>query len=147
MRFKTTPKVAEPEFGSSASSGGDGRTKLLIEDPDAWAYAEHFEGAGFDVALCAGPQAEGDQCSRCPLVESGQCAAVDEADVILSSLPGEVGKPIVHALAERSRRIPTVLHVPAPQAAEYHELFEDATLVPVPASLDELETAIRKAVA
>ena len=141
MRFRT-PQLTEPEFAAVA-----GRPKLLIEDPDAWAYAEHFEGAGFDVALCAGPQPVGDQCARCPLVWEGHCTAVDSADVVLSSLPGDVGKPVVHALAERSRRLPTVLHVPAPQADAYRELFEDATVVPVPATFAELETAVRKAVA
>ena len=141
MRFRT-PTIADPHF-----SEGGSRPKLLIEDPDAWAYAEHFEGAGFEVALCAGPQPGVPDCSRCPLVWNGQCSAVETADVVLSALPGDVGMPIVEAMAERARRVPTVLHVPAPRADDYRQLLGDATIVALPASLAELEAAVRKAVA
>lgn len=141
LRFRTQT-LAAPSF-----SEGAGRPRLLIEDPDAWAYAEHFEGAGFAVALCGGPLPEGPDCSRCPLVWNGVCSAVESADVVLSALPSDVGMPIVQALAERAGRVPTVLHVPAPRAADYQQLFDDAIIVPFPASLAQLEAAVREAVA
>lgn len=117
--------------------------KLLIEDPDAWAYADHFERAGFRVAVCDGPRPVGASCSRCPLVVTGRCAAVESADVILSALPSDVGMPIVEALGEQARAVPTVLHVPRPRAEEYEELLDAATIVPFPASQAELEAAVR----
>jgi ribosomal protein S12 methylthiotransferase accessory factor YcaO len=117
--------------------------KLLIEDPDAWAYADRFERAGFRVAVCDGPRPVGAECNRCPLVSTGRCAAVESADVILSALPSDVGMPIVAALGERARKVPTVLHVPGPRAADYEKLLGGATIVPFPASDAQLEAAIR----
>jgi hypothetical protein len=134
--------LAAPAFAE-----GRGGPKLLIEDPDGWSYADHFERAGFRVALCDGPRPEGADCSRCPLLETGRCAAVESADVILSALPGDVGKPIVGALGERARMVPTVLHVPGPRADEYARLLDEATIVRFPAPLAELEAAVRSAVA
>jgi hypothetical protein len=141
MRSRTDI-LAAPVF----EEGREG-PRLLIEDPDAWAYAEHFERAGFRVAVCDGPRPEGADCSRCPLVATGRCAAVESADVILSALPGDVGRPIVRALGERSRSVPTVLHVAAPRAADYEALLREATVVPFPAPLAELEAAVRSALA
>lgn len=122
-----------------------GRPRLLIEDPDAWAYADHFTSLGYNVATCSGPQLEGPDCSRCSLVWEGSCSAVDSADVILTSLPLDVALPIVQAIGERAGSVATVLHVPEQHAARYEQLLGEVTIVPFPASLPELETAVRQA--
>ena len=62
-----------------------GRPRLLIEDPNAALAGSEFrlfEEAGFEVALCAGPDAD----HPCPLVEHGVCDLARDADVVLVGL-------------------------------------------------------------
>jgi hypothetical protein len=99
-------------FPTSESPRGQ-RPRLLVEDPSpALHVAEfrRFQDAGFDVALCAGPGAEADDC---PLVHGGECHLADLADIVLMG-PGMAGSRAEVAAAHHRHRpeLPVVVQVP-----------------------------------
>ena len=74
---------------------GDGpaghRPRVLIEDDrPALSISDFslFERAGLDVAFCPGP---GEDRAGCPVLDGGQCAALDGADVVLHGLDPAFG--------------------------------------------------------
>jgi hypothetical protein len=110
LRLKHTPNC-EPDAWASAT----GRKRVLVEGPDSWALAEELESAGYEVAICHGP--EGNE--RCPLLVSNQCAAAAGADAIVSALPAADGDPIVRALADAYPNTPVVVEAPQYAADRY----------------------------
>ena len=67
-------------------AGRRGRARVLVENPDGaelWAHREALQEAGYEVATCFGPSTDGH--ASCPLVSSGRCGAVEEADVVIST--------------------------------------------------------------
>ena len=88
------------------------RPRLLIEDPSpALEVAEfrRFEEAGFEVALCSGPN---ESCG-CPLVDGYDCWLVEQADVVLMG-PGMADHRAEVAAAIQHRRpgLPIVAQMP-----------------------------------
>ena len=71
-----------------------GRRRVLVESTDGWAWAPVLREAGYEVAVCSGPRPG----ELCPLLELGACATASAADVIVSSLPSDVGPKVVSAL-------------------------------------------------
>ena len=104
MHQHTTGPWSETQHGR--------RPRLLIEDPSpVFEVAEfrRFEDAGFDVAVCSGP----DEAHRCPLTEGGDCRLAELADVVLIG-PGMAPHRGEIAAAHRRRRpdLPLVVQVP-----------------------------------
>jgi CheY-like chemotaxis protein len=95
-----------------------GRARVLIEDSDGGTSAaarQILQKAGYDVAVCCGPEYLSDR--RCPLVADGTCAAAAGADVILCSL--RLGMPenaaVVRALRAQHPSTPIVISVTEPR--------------------------------
>ncbi|MBI2168884.1 MAG: hypothetical protein HYU28_05205 [Actinobacteria bacterium] len=89
------------------------RPRVLVEDPHGAlrdADFSAFLNAGFEVALCTGPDSE----SECPLVASGECGLVDAADVVLFGLgtTDERTRSILRSLRQRFPETPVVVEVP-----------------------------------
>jgi hypothetical protein len=88
------------------------RPRLLIEDSHpALQVAEfrRFEDAGFDVALCTGP----DEGSPCPLEHGGECRLAELADVVVMGpgmAPHQTG--VAAAIHRRRPDVPVVVQVP-----------------------------------
>jgi hypothetical protein len=123
---------------------------VLVEDPDGavqWACARNLTAAGYDVAVCAGPQGMGRK--RCPAVTTGSCSLAAEADVIYSSLrwsdPGS--RAVLTALRAACPGTPLVVEAPQPQLAEHRELRVADVIVPVPADAAGMRRAITDALA
>lgn len=78
------------------------RPRLLLEDAHPALQVsdlECFRNAGFDVAVCSGPEAEGE----CPLVRGEECALASEADIVVfgpDRLTG-AGREVLDAFQER----------------------------------------------
>lgn len=103
-------------FRRTCSAGDwqrNGRRRVLIEAPEAWSWAPRLEEAGYEVALCCGPEPR----QWCPLLVDGLCPTSAEAHVILSDLPAN------QLYARATLRQP---ESPTP------------TVVPPPATLDDL---------
>lgn len=111
------------------------RPRLLVEDASgAMREAEFrsFEAAGFEVALCTGPDAE----RACPLVEHGECKLAEEADVVLFGLGAtdEHGREVLRALRRRFPGTPVVVEVPREQRGQ--DLPRGCHALDFPASIE-----------
>src|SRR4051794_13145754 len=96
--WRRKPRTIEPPIWRASR----GRARVLVENPDGadvWAHTEALQAAGYDVASCFGPSTHADVV--CPLVSEGRCAAVEEADAVISttSLGGE--GEVIAALSRR----------------------------------------------
>ena len=87
-----------------------GKPRVLVEDPsELAAMSDHsvFLQAGFDVAVCSGP----DGSTACPLVAEGTCALAESADVVLFGLDVDdaAGRDVLHAHLRRHAERPVVV--------------------------------------
>ena len=122
-----------------------GRPRALVENPDAaqlWAYAETLRAAGYDVATCAGEHPDG--LDRCPLVETGHCALVEGADVVVSTCSMQRGDRLLAVLG-LTGSTPVVFEAPKPDFERYAHLAENAKLVPTPVTRKALLEAVAEA--
>ena len=133
-----------------AGTWGDrvGWARVLVEDSDGAEReaCEHaLRKAGYDVASCGGPEVMGHR--YCPLVQTGECALVDGADVVYNNL--RLGNPanrdVVRAHRNRART-PLVIEVPAPDITRYHPLLVTSTIVRAPARQNDVVGAVGEAV-
>lgn len=88
------------------------RPRVLVEDPHpALQVAEFrfFEDAGFDVAVCSGPE----EANPCPLAEGGECRLAELADVVVMG-PGMAPHRAAVAAEMHRRRpdVPIVVQIP-----------------------------------
>jgi hypothetical protein len=86
------------------------RLRLLVEDDRPAAAVSDFslfQDAGFDVALCGGP--EGDP-GDCPLLRGRRCVLVDGADVVLHGLDLRLG--VAAAIRNQRPELPVVVEQP-----------------------------------
>jgi hypothetical protein len=94
--------------GSSWYSPGDvHRPRVLVEDDHpALAISDFsaFRDAGFDVAVCPGPDRGPD---RCPLLRGDPCGIVAGADVVLHGLDPRLG--VAAAIRYQHPRLPVVV--------------------------------------
>jgi hypothetical protein len=84
------PRTIEPPIWPARR----GRARVLVENPDGaevWAHTEALREAGYDVASCFGPSARARVV--CPLVSDGRCAAVADADVVISTMTTTQSSP------------------------------------------------------
>jgi hypothetical protein len=103
-------------------AGQNGRSRVLIENPDAaelWAHADILRRAGYDVATCAGPSPDAEQApwfrrrpsngeeqhatprTFCTLLAQGHCSLVEGADVVVSTTRLGEGRELFAALRVR----------------------------------------------
>lgn len=76
-------RVVPPALAGTEASMAQPRLLLECRDQSAPAQLAHaLAEAGFDVTVCSGPDAS----KRCALLEQGQCALVDDADVVVNAL-------------------------------------------------------------
>ena len=113
------------------------RPRVLVEDPNgAFRNADFraFEQAGFDVALCTGPDADTD----CPLHDSQRCGLVERADVILFGLgtTDERSRAVLRALRTHYPETPVVVEVPRERSQDDAHLPEGCLALAFPASID-----------
>ena len=141
MARKREPHVIEAGEWEARS----GRPRALVENPDAaqlWAYAETLREAGYDVLTCAGEHPEGSD--RCPLIETGRCALVEGADVVVSTCSVGRGDRLLAVLG-LTGSTPVVFEAPKPDFDRYAHLAENATLVPMPVTRRALLDAVAAA--
>ena len=87
-----------------------GKMRVLIENPDRadlWAHADVLRDAGYDVAICGGPTAEGQHDEHgkhllCPLLAEGHCPLVEGADVVVSTTQLASSREIIATLSAKS---------------------------------------------
>lgn len=87
------PPIWEPRRGCA---------RVLVENPDGaevWAHTEALQEAGYDVATCFGPSVRGRVV--CPLVSEGNCTAVEEADVVITTTSLDDDRAVIAALCYR----------------------------------------------
>jgi hypothetical protein len=133
----------------SAGQWTDGehrRPRVLVEHADGamrWAAERVLRRAGYDVAGCGGPDENG---GPCPLVERGDCALVDGADVIVNGfdLDQKRNRDVVSSLHDVTGDTAIVLSIPRYQAAAHPDLTEGCHVVrPVLSAEDLLENVQR----
>jgi hypothetical protein len=80
-----------------------GKPRLLVEDASGVAaISDHslFREAGFDVAVCGGPDGTG----PCPLVAGGHCELAEAADVVFYAL--DIDEPLGREVLQAHLRPP-----------------------------------------
>jgi DNA-binding NarL/FixJ family response regulator len=108
------------------------RPRVLLEFPDRpdnRARIDALRRAGFAIAVCSGPTAQG----HCPLAGDEGCAAAHDADIVVSSLGLETaeGREPLEALRTRLPHVPVLVEADAEVAARWPELVpEDDRLEP-----------------
>jgi hypothetical protein len=122
---------------------GDGRLRVLVENPDFGFAAERvFEAAGYNVAVCGGPERL--RGHRCPLVTEGRCALAEGADVIVHSL--NPARPehaaVLRALRARHPTTPLIVEVPSPALVRHTALLQGCTIMEMPATRDKLVSTV-----
>lgn len=116
------PKLVEP--GGWPSPGA--RARILLESPDladAEAQAQKLGEAGYDVALCRGPEAAlppsfafdasprwfdaipGREATLCPVTCGEACALVDGADLVVTTTTLVSAPEVQAALRERGKPV------------------------------------------
>jgi hypothetical protein len=103
------------------------RPRVLIEEPDvveAKASWRLLEENGYEVSWCPGPA--GSRLGRCPLVTSGQCDLVCDADVVVTSLAldSECSRKVVSAHRYLHPETPFIIDAPAAALAQWAPVFE-----------------------
>jgi CheY-like chemotaxis protein len=123
---------------------------VLIEDPDGAvrsSAARFLQREGFDVAVCAGPEAmEG---SSCPEVSDGACPLVEDADLVYTSLRWSRpdGREVLRAHRRCYPETPVVVEICQPQAAQVGELLDGCHVVHVPCGNAKMLGAIQETLA
>jgi hypothetical protein len=103
-------------------SEGFHRPRVLVEvDHPALAISDFsaFRDAGFDVAVCSGPDRTPE---RCPLLRGEQCGLAAHADVVLHGLDRRLG--VAEALRQQLPDLAVVVE---------QDRFADGGVAPVPA--------------
>jgi hypothetical protein len=150
LRRSRVPRTIEPGEWPART----GRSRVLVEDPDGaelWAHAAILRDCGYEVATCTGPTgAEGwptgpdGETLRCPLVEDGHCALVEDADVIVTSCQVGHSEELLGALGAHAAS-PVLFEAPKPCFDQYRRVAGDADLIAFPVTEASLRTAVAEA--
>jgi hypothetical protein len=146
MFFSRKPKLLEPDGWSATQRRG----RVLVENPDAAdrsAHAQILGEAGYEVATCAGPSADDERPSRCPLVEAGSCRLVEGANVVVSTAALGESHAVLAAVRARDPEQPVIFEVPEPAAGAYADVTEGTTLLYFPVTDGMLREAVDAALA
>jgi hypothetical protein len=163
--FARRSRVLHPEEWPEPT----GRPRVLIENPDGadlWAHAEILREAGYQVAVCSGPQQPEARPSwlgrrpgdfpdptdlpvdavrtRCPLVEHGHCPLVEDADVVVSTTSLADSREILATISSRGTP-PLVVEGTRGALERDRDVIRDAVVIEEPVTERELLTAVEKA--
>ena len=110
-----------------AIGAGHPRPRVLIEEPDvveAYASWRLLEENGYEVSWCPGPA--GSRPRRCPLVTSGLCDLVCNADVVVTSLAldSKCSRDVVSAHRYLHPETPFIIEAPAEALTLWEPVFE-----------------------
>jgi len=116
--------------------------RLVVETDDptlAISDFACFRDAGFDVAVCHGPDAD----DGCPATSGGRCDLVEDADVVMNALRDPDDQCIVVAAVRQAD--PHVPIVVCPAGASDENLPEDCTVVSPFTSINGQVDVVRRA--
>lgn len=134
LRRRRTPIRDEP------CDGEDGAPRVLIEDHDgaySWARARELRRAGFEVAVCDGPDPQ--NAVDCTLLRDGRCDLADQADVILCNVRSRHGGfELLAALQDHAGDAPILRECDYQERERDAALLDGVTVVPFPATRTEL---------
>jgi DNA-binding response OmpR family regulator len=122
-------------YGVGPADGGYRGTRVLIEESDgaeAFAYGQLLSKNGYDVQWCPGP--DDPIGGRCPLVTTGHCELVEQADVVVSAL-GIDQESCRHVLATIRRlhpQTPVVVQASRRESARWAHLVEGKSVLETP---------------
>lgn len=122
------------------------RPRVLLESPDREENSARIDAlrrAGYAVAVCPGPTAEG----RCPLAGDEGCAVAHGADLVVSSLGlSEVAErePLA-ALRTRLPDLPVLVEADAETAARWPDLVPEEERLEPGVDPAELVGRVRRA--
>lgn len=131
---------------------GEGRPRVHIEDHDPERFmnvVRALHDAGFEIGpFCGGPHFNdsGTDPFCCPFVESGECNAVDEADVILFryGLESRENVELLDRLLHGPRPRRVVVETPPATAASHAVLLEGCRVLAAPATVADIVAAVRQ---
>lgn len=123
------------------------RPRVLVEYPSHGTpsvVADVLERAGYDTAVCEGP---GDAEGVCRLLETGQCSAVEDADIVFNGfgLGTTEHRRIVHAIRQASPSTPVVVETTALHAERHGGLLAGCVRCDTPLSSERLIAAVGEA--
>jgi len=135
-------RIERPEWHER----GKGGPRVLVENPDlgtGFAIEQVLDRAGYDVAVCGGPDAL--RGHRCPLIAEGRCGLAEGADVIVHSLnPDRLEHlTVLRGLRARHPHTPLVVEVPTPAVKRHPGVLTGCTILPLPATRESLLRAVR----
>lgn len=140
LRRRRTPIRDEPWDGEG------GAPRVLIEDHDgaySWARAREPREAGFEVAVCDGPDPE--QAVDCTLLRAGRCVLADQADVIICNIqPRYGGFELLAALQDHAPDTPILRECGYQERESDPAVLDKLTVVPLLATRAELIEAINR---
>jgi hypothetical protein len=142
---RSSPRLIHPEEWPEQS----GRPRVLIENPDGadlWAHADVLREAGYDVAVCGGPDAKTEDHERtlCPLITNGRCPLVEGADVVVSTTRLTDGRKILGALSARSSPA-LVVEGTSSGLTRYSDVIGDSLQIMLPVLPQQLVEAVERA--
>ncbi len=110
-------------------------TRVLIEGADgadAFSYWQLLTDNGYEAQWCPGPG--GHVGGRCPLLATGHCELVENADVVVSALgiDNEPCRKIVGAIKSEYPETPLVVQASRREFTRWAELIEGSRVLPTP---------------
>jgi two-component SAPR family response regulator len=142
LHRRKTP-IREPFTGQS------GAPRVLIEDHDgaySWARARQLREAGFEVAVCEGPDPA--QAVDCTLLRDGRCDLAAQADVILCDITARHGGfEVLAALQDLAGDTPILRECSHRERARDAGHLDGVTVVPLPATRSKLVSTIESVLA
>jgi DNA-binding NtrC family response regulator len=129
-----------PAFGSEPTE----QVRVVIEHTDdAARFVEErvLRDAGYEVVGCGGPgELPG---AACPVTLGGDCPAVAEADIVVTSFRVEsrAGAEILRALRRRYPEVPLVVEAPPAAVQRYPEELEGCYVI-YPLTAERLVAAL-----
>lgn len=125
-----------------------GEARVLVENSDGaqeWALQGILGAAGYDVAVCPGPSRA--RRVRCPLVEDGQCALAEGADVVLNSLSlsQQTSRDVIRSLRAQLPETPVVVEVTTSGAQLHADTLDGCLVERLPMTRERVPDAISEA--
>lgn len=122
--------------------------RVLVAEPGVWGRRvteETLRDAGYDVVGCGGPAELPDR--QCPLVESGECPLVRDANVVVLNLAWEKAwaRSVLQALRERHPSTPVVAEALLADLCLYGPLFEGCQVGVIPTGAKRLVELVQAA--
>lgn len=141
------PRSARWEGDLGWRTPREGPLRVVVEDADGaapWAWRRVLERAGYMVATCGGPDANG---GMCRLVDTGRCELVEGADVILYNLNAShaANASVLDVLRERAAHVPTIVVMPEPDIPRHRERLLGCVVLLAPPTASAVVDAVARA--